>query len=424
MSQEGGFTAVIRNRNFLFLWMAQAFSQTAQNAINFVQIVLIEKLTGSSSHMALIILAFSLPAVLFSSLAGVAVDHLPNKLVLMTSNALRVLTVSGYIFFLYTLTGGYLLTVLYLLTFVSSTIGQFFSPAEATTIPLLVGERRLLSANALFNLTITVTQVAGFIIFAPLAIRILGIPWSFAVIALMYLTATLLVSLLPHDVPKLSRNQQLSIVVAAWEAVREGWRFVISRRPLYMAIIQLSLVAGLFMTLAMLAPGFVTRVLHLTPEDAVYVFAPAGAGLFLATFLVGRFGHQVRRESLSDAGLFVLGFSLLGLSLVAGKMVFLGSLSPLTLISLLSLLMGAAVSMVIVPAQTVLQERSTAEIRGRVLSIYFMVSNMAAIPPMLFMGVIADQVGILPVMTSLAIAVLLLAAFDIWRTRQLRKEAA
>jgi sugar phosphate permease len=144
----------------------------------------------------------------------------------------------------------------------------------------------------------------------------------------------------------------------------------------------------------------------------------------LATFLVGRFGHQVRRESLSDAGLFVLGLSLLGLSLVAGKMVFLGSLSPLTLISLLSLLMGAAVSMVIVPAQTVLQERSTAEIRGRVLSIYFMVSNMAAIPPMLFMGVIADQVGILPVMTSLAIAVLLLAAFDIWRTRQLRKEAA
>ena len=427
-SQEEGFGAVIRKRHFLLLWTAQAFSQTAQNGIHFVQMVLIEKLTHSTSHMAVIILAFTLHGVLFSSLAGVAVDRLSHKVVLVGSNALRVLTVSSYIFFLYTLRGGYLLLALYLLTFVSSAIGQFFSPAEAATIPLLVGEKGLLSANALFNLTLISSQVVGLIILAPLAVKLLGIDHSFVLIAVMYLAATVLVSLLPRDAPKLKRNYRLSPLVEAWEEIQEGWRFVVSRRPIFLAISQLALVATLLLTLAMLAPGFAARVLHLTPEDAIYVFAPAGLGLFLATILVGRYGHHFRRESLSNTGLLTLGLTLMGLTFVAGRMGSFSLISPLTVISTLAFLMGAEIAMITVPAQTVMQERSPAEIRGRVIAFYFMTSNLVAIPPMLFIGVVADQIGrllgdpskgILSVMVFLALVVILVAGASVWRTHRL-----
>ncbi len=427
-SQEEGFGAVIRNRHFLFLWIAQAISQTAQNGIHFVQMVLIEKLTGSTSHMAVIILAFSLPGVLFSSFAGIVVDRLSNKVVMIASNALRVLTVSGYIFFLYTLRGGYLLLALYLLTFISSAIGQFFSPAQAATIPLLVGEKRLLSANALFNLTLIITQVVGLIILAPLGVKLLGIDHSFLFIAVMYLAATLLVSLLPRDAPKLERNSQLSPLEEAWEEIQEGWRFVVSHRPIFLAISQLTLVATLFLTLAMLAPGFAARVLHLAPEDAIYVFSPAGLGLVLATILVGRYGHRFRRESLSNTGLLTLGLTLMGLTFVAGRMGSFSLISPLTVISILAFLMGAEIAMITVPAQTVMQERSPAEIRGRVIAFYFMTSNLVAIPPMLFIGVVADQIGrllgdprkgILLVMVSLALVVIFIAGASVWRTHRL-----
>jgi len=427
-SQDEGFGAVIRNRNFLFLWIAQAISQSAQNGIHFVQMVLIEKLTGSTSHMAVIILAFTFPGVLFSSFAGIAVDRLSNKVVMVASNALRVLTVSGYIFFLYTLRGGYLLLALYLLTFISSAIGQFFSPAEAATIPLLVGEKRLLSANALFNLTLTITQAAGLIILAPLGVKLLGIDHTFILIAVMYLAATVLVSLLPRDAPKLERNSQLSSLEEVWEEIQEGWRFVVSRRSIFLAISQLTLLATLFLTLAMLAPGFATRVLHLAPEDAIYVFAPAGLGLLLSTILVGRYGHQFRRESLSNTGLLTLGLTLLGLTLVAGRMGSFSLISPLTVISTLAFFMGAGIAMITVPAQTVMQERSPAEIRGRVIAFYFMTSNLVAIPPMLFIGVVADQIGrllgnpskgILSVMVFLALVVIFVAGASVWRTRRL-----
>jgi MFS-type transporter involved in bile tolerance (Atg22 family) len=85
-----GFSNVLNNRNFLFLWAAQILSQTAMNGIHFTQMVLIEELTRSSAQLGIVILAWSLPAVLFSAVAGVVVDRFPNKWVLVTSNVLRI----------------------------------------------------------------------------------------------------------------------------------------------------------------------------------------------------------------------------------------------------------------------------------------------------------------------------------------------
>src|SRR6266852_7989342 len=104
-SPARGFGAVLRNRKFLFLWMAQAISQTAQNGANLVQIVLIETLTHSSGQIALMVLAFSLPGALLSLLAGVVVDRVSNRLILVASNALRVLFTLGFFGALHALEG-------------------------------------------------------------------------------------------------------------------------------------------------------------------------------------------------------------------------------------------------------------------------------------------------------------------------------
>ena len=53
-----GYSAVLRNRNFLALWMAQVLSNTALNGSFFLQLILIEEITGSSAQLAAVILAF------------------------------------------------------------------------------------------------------------------------------------------------------------------------------------------------------------------------------------------------------------------------------------------------------------------------------------------------------------------------------
>ena len=56
-----GYTVVLQNRNFRAIWLAQVLSNTALNGSFFLQLILIEQVTGSSAHLGAVIIAFSLP---------------------------------------------------------------------------------------------------------------------------------------------------------------------------------------------------------------------------------------------------------------------------------------------------------------------------------------------------------------------------
>jgi len=410
MVRDRTFASVVKNRNFLVLWMAQILSQTAQNGIHFVQIVLIETLTRSTTHMAVMILSFSLPAVILSSVAGIAVDRLSNKIVMLGSNGIRVLTVLTYIVVLDRLGGWSLLLVIYGVTFISSAIGQFFAPAEATTIPLLVGEERLLTANALFNLTLIATQVVGLVIVAPLTVKMLGIKGAFGTVALMYLGASLLLSRIPRDKPRLVVEAGASLLKTVWDELREGWRYVASKRSILVALSQLTMTTTLLMMMAMVAPGYATRVLGMLPEDAIFVFAPAGVGMLANTFLIGRFGYRFRREVMSSLGFSGMVFTLMGFALAGFNLSVWQTMGKLPTVMGLSLLLGAEIALVVIPSETLLQEKSPPELRGRVIAVYFLSANIVAIPIMLMVGTIADQVGIPSVILGVAFVLMAIAA--------------
>jgi MFS family permease len=420
MVQDRTFTAVIKNRNFFVLWMAQILSQTAQNGIHFVQIVLIETLTRSTAHMAVMILSFSLPAVILSSVAGIVVDRLSNKLVMLASNGIRVLTVAIYIVVLDRLGGWSLLLVIYAVTFISSAIGQFFAPAEATTIPLLVGEERLLTANALFNLTLIGTQVVGLVILAPLTVKLLGIKGSFAIVAFMYLVASLLLSRMPRDKPRLVVHAGASMLKTAWEELREGWRYVAGKRSIIIALSQLTMTTTLLMMMAMVAPGYSTRVLGMRPEDAVFVFAPAGIGMLVNTFLVGRFGYRFRREVMSSVGFSAMAITMLGFGVAGFDLPLWATIPKMPVVMGLSMTLGAEISLVVIPAETLLQEKSPPELRGRVIAVYFLLANVVAIPIMLLVGTAADRAGIPQVILGVVFFLTIVAAVTTYEALRFR----
>ena len=87
--RRGGALAVLKNRPFLFLWLAQAFTQIGGNMVIFGLTIIIADTTSSTTAVSALILTFLIPAVLFSALAGVFVDRLDRRLVLIITNVLR-----------------------------------------------------------------------------------------------------------------------------------------------------------------------------------------------------------------------------------------------------------------------------------------------------------------------------------------------
>jgi MFS family permease len=403
-----GFRPVLANPHFRSLWMAQLLCQTSQHAIHFIQLVLIEQLTGSAIHIGFTILAFSLPGVIVSPIAGVVVDRFPKKYVLVASNLSRVVLSVSYVVVLVTLHGTWELLAIYAITFLTATLAQFFSPAEAAAIPLLVGEERLYAANSLFSLTMVVSQALGLLILGPLVVSLARVQGGFLIMAAMYLGAAILVSTLPRDKPAVTVTAAAPRWHEVWVEFREGLHFVSGQPSLQSAMVHLVTITTLVMVMAMLAPGYSARVLGMAPQNAVIVFAPAGVGMLVATFLAGRWGHVLRRLRIGYVGLILVGFLFGALGLLSLDYQRLlqpilqvyphAAFSLTTGTMVIGLLLGVCMSTVNILAQTVLQRDSPANLRGRVFSVQFMLNNLMGIPPMLVLGGIADVVGIPPVL--------------------------
>jgi MFS family permease len=436
MSQQPsrGFGPVLANSHFRSLWAAQLLCQTSQHAIHFVQLVLIEQLTGSAMHIGFTILAFSLPGIIFSPVAGVVVDRLPKKTVLVVSNLGRVVLAASYIPVLALLHGTWELLAIYALTFLTATLAQFFSPAEAATIPILVGEERLYAANSLFSLTMIMSQVVGLMILGPLVVSLARVQGGFLIISAMYLAAAVLVSTLPRDKPHVKAAEAAPDWRAVWAEFREGLQFVSGQPRLQSAMVHLVTVTTLVMVMAMLAPGYSARVLGMAPQNAVIVFAPAGVGMLTASLLAGRWGHLLRRLRFGYVGLILVGllFAALGwLSLDYQRLLQPilqvypnAALSLATGTMVIGLLLGFCMSTVNILAQTVLQRESPAHLRGRVFSVQFMLNNLMGIPPMLVLGGIADAVGIPPVLIIVGLMTIGMAVISLLiRRRTIRLPA-
>ncbi|BCX10859.1 MAG: hypothetical protein KatS3mg066_4718 [Fischerella sp.] len=179
-AQEYGFWPVLKNPNFLALWGGQVFCQLADKVYLVLMIALINThfQTGAqtiSAWVSALMITFTIPAVLFGSLAGAFVDRWSKKMVLVGTNIWRgilVLIIPSLLWLTQDWQPIAMLPVGFVIilgiTFLVSTLTQFFAPAEQAAIPLVVKEKDLLSANSLYTTTMMASVIIGFAIGEPL----------------------------------------------------------------------------------------------------------------------------------------------------------------------------------------------------------------------------------------------------------------
>ncbi len=438
---SSGFLTLLKKRNFLRLWLAQLISMTILNASNYALLVLIEEVTGSTTLVGLAIICFSLPAFLFSAPAGVFVDRMDKRRVLWGSNCLRA--VATFIFIISLLFNRHQLVPVFLLTFLISVIGQFFSPAEGSSIPLLVGEDELMPALSLFNITFMLAQAIGFILLAPIALSILPIfsiahitidplDQLYTIIGVLYLVCALLIASIPTKSFKQKTGIQarvsktvttnvaaetLSILRSVWGEMLQGWSFIRRNKRLYLSVVQLSFAGVLILVIGELATPIVTNLLHLPARDMAFIFAPAGIGLVLGSIFMPRITIRMGRSRAILIGTIVLAVATVLLPLTT---IFARSLQPdgwnanpllLIVIAFFMFCAGFGLDFVNIPAQTAMQEQTPDWIKGRVLALQLMLYNAFAIPIILFIGAFADIAGIDKVLYLMSICSL---GFGIW----------
>ncbi len=425
-----GFSAVLKNSAFLRLWLAQAISQIALNVANYGLIILVAKESGSVTETAVTIVAFTLPGFLFSGPAGVVVDRFNRHRVLWVSNFLRVLV--ALLFVVALLIDRTSLVPLYLLAFCMTSVGAFFAPAEGASIPSLVKSEDLVSALALFNITFTLAQAVGLVLLGPLIlswtpsfflhagqhdVRVLPVDSLFLIVAGFFLLCTGIVLTLPRHRLLIRKSSTESGSMAqeassSWhkvfKLVSEVAGHLRNDQILLASIWQLTLGGVITAIIALIAPYFIVQFLRLPAELAGLVFVPAGLGLVLGSVLMPRL-----LRILPYTGVIILGSAVMAISpaLLTGVYMLAPLLHPdhwwqtwpyIGIILLVMLLMGLAVDCVTLPAQARMQERTSDEVRGRVLAVQFLLLNGLTIPAVLLIGQLADRFGLVAALNVLA----------------------
>jgi Na+/melibiose symporter-like transporter len=435
---------VLKNRNFVLLWMAQVLSLTILNAANFGLVALVSARSDGPILANLAIIVFILPAVPFSALAGVIVDRLNKRKVLWISNLLRLLTMLAMFFSL--LHDHDKVWPLFILLFITSLIGQFFLPAEGASIPLLVGERDLMAALSLFNISITIAQAIGFLLLGrlvvglfppfvvtlgPMVVHVLPTDMLFVVIAFCYAICMVLILVIPKHLfneihlhkPADRGNTYIAVGAALhslWRDLISGWRIVRSDRLLFFSVVQLSVVGVMLQLIAGLAGIFVKVILNRPTTDMSLILAPAGIGLVGMSIFMPRITEHIPKVRLIFVGLVALAIGLLLLPALHWVALQFDSLhgedSPFLFwtILLAVLELGTAIAIVNIPANTMMQERSPEESRARVLSLQYMIYSAGTIPILLGAGTIAQIFGFTQVVITVSTCIIGFWLWGIW----------
>jgi MFS family permease len=394
LGEAPGFMAVLRRGDFRLLWAAQAASQLADKFLVFSLIVVVYNLTKASSTESLLMIAYTLPSVLLSAPAGVWADRYDKRMLMMLTNVLR----AGLVLLipLSQVVPGLKGQVwpLIMVTLLFSAVGQVFAPAEAASIPFLVKREQIITATSLFMTTVIVTLVVG-VPLATLSIKLFGDMAPFFIgsglfalagLGIWRITTPLRSTVAPNAVHQADVLREL----------REGLSILSSNRALRLALAQLTVSLVVVFTVFVLGPAYMRNVLGRATEDTYLVLIPATVGMVGSAFVLGR----ASAGRISRAYTLLIALSLGGAALVAFGLLpdlfrRIGAgvlLTPSAVV--LAAVFGTALGALLIPAFTVLQERTTEETRGRIFGGIFTVINAAVALPLLLAGGLADAFGV------------------------------
>jgi MFS family permease len=414
------WSELLENDDFRRFWLLRIASTSAVNALTYALLVFTVRNSESAIATGLLLLTVLVPSAVLGAFAGVVVDRLPRGLVLFGALAARM----ALVFLL--IEAKESLPALYAVALGLGIVSQFAIPAEAAVLPQIVRGDRLTAANSFISLGLLASQVAGMLVLAPALLTTTnGDPLLFILMALFGFSAIIVTVIPQFRFRGLDCTRPVSIQ-AARRDFAEGWLTLVRDQVAFLSL-ALSVVAQTsLLVIAALLPKYATKVLAVQPENIVFVLAPAALGVFLGLRTVDWFAGRFNKLLTISGAYLLMAGALIALGFVPATARLLYDLNLLSLYEpgplndqvariaatmVYANLYGFAFTVVITVGRALLNERIPINMQGRVFAAQSVLGNMTAIPPVVLASLMADSVGVTPVLVTAGIGALAAAAW-------------
>jgi MFS family permease len=382
------------------LWLSQISSQVAANMLTFALILHIYDLTKSLTTISLVMIASAIPSVILGPFSGVVTDKFRYKNVLIYTLILRFFVV------LLLIPAAHNTLAILEIIFVMSAIGQFFAPAELSTIPLIIPKERLVGANSIYMTTMYGALIVGYGLAGPLQV-ILGSKVLFLLIAFLFALAAISVfSMSNFDKKIVSQIDILKVATGiknVWVATKIGINYITKTKGVVLPMIKLAAGWAMLGAFIVVMPGFAEDSLGVSAKLAgPLLIVPAGFGMLISAYYLNKY-KNINKSATINSSFVISGISLLVLSIYS----YIGFSTVLILVAIsLMIIMGFSAANVYISSQTILHINTESDMRGRVFGVSSMLINLALSLPALFVGGIADLTS--PVFTMILVSVVVI----------------
>ena len=387
--------ATLRHRDFALLWTAGVISVAGDFALGIALPLHAYALTGSALATGGVFAASLLPRVLLGSIAGVFVDRWDRKRTMVAADLLR----AALLLPLLAVGSPDLLWLLYLVRAATGVVGLIFDPAESALLPRLVGEERLVTANALNALNNNIGRLVG-----PVAGGLLyasgGLPAVVIVDAASFaLSAALIVAIRANARPE--REDDLGDGASAWGRMINEWRAGLRLVGRDRALRTIFIAVGIgFFGEGTFSVGFTPLVIDVLEGGA------AGAGILASAQAIGGLlaGVLVARAALKLSPRVLLAGGMIGLGLTDLGVANAAMLAPpgpaaMAVGSTFMLLAGFPVVSSFAAEDGLLQTLTADAFRGRVFGALGAIQGVATLVGLTLGAAAIDAIGVVPVVS-------------------------
>jgi DHA3 family macrolide efflux protein-like MFS transporter len=404
-NDKTGMFTVLKNRDFLALWLSQLISKIGDNFAVVAALVLINELAQRTGLAVVVIAAAMTIPQLFALASGVFLDRFSRKAVMVASDLLRAAVI---LLALLVREPGQLY-ILYLSAFFVMGLSAVYIPARNASIPNMVPEEDLLTANALVQATELVSLIAGASL-ATLVISLTSTYTAFIVDSLTFVASAifLLTAQIPQGRVFRASSAPGGEFRSFWEGFSDGVRYIASNRPL-LQLMAITTVATLGLSATvLLAAAYFKQLLGISAQYLGLLQATQGIGMAMGAVLISAYASWARSRQIVSVAMIVLGCGILLFAIAPHYWLVLAG----------ALIVGLCV----VSARTTLAAMTQALVpdsqRGRVESAMVTVIGMGTMGALVMAGILGDLVGPKSVFALTGFVVLLAGVASVFALRE------
>lgn len=422
----------MKNKNFIIIVIGQIISLFGNAIQRFSMSLYLLEFTGSTATFANILAISTIPYILFAPIAGRLSDNINRKKIMVYLDLFCSILIGGYAFIL--LRGNDSALIVGTVMFILSICATLYGPAVTSSIPQIVEEEKLTSANGIINQVGSIVNFVGPIL-AGLLYGLLGIKIIVIINAVSFLISAIMEMFL--DIPDVVKDKVISgkeiavnkdnekilsmdFVKKSFADMKESFVYLKNEKKIVLGIIASYALCNIFLVpiLSIVAPYFINVFLGLSSE--IYGIVE---GICVLGMILGGFWISVKPNMFSMKKVHYTYFPMIAGVIVMSILGFIKlnnyALAGIFALGGLAIMLSLSLSNVL--TLTFIQKQVPGEMLGRVSAFSTAVATISVAPGQLLFGQVIDMgipIGIILLVSAIFNIGLML--FINWNVRGLK----